>query len=253
MNMKQRGATLIVVLMLLIAIIIIGTLAVRQSLVSLNIATNSQAQQLFLQNSDASFFNAEKTENLVKSFATNGMFGYISGPTNVDKELVFCFKGSQSQFFDIDKASLIYWQAGGIKPNFDSFGIDGYCKTDDTTGDFFTSGRKVIITQVAVKFSSKQDASPFYGLQKGTDDKTVKFEKAKPVKIFTVSIIPSLTSVAKSSIDACLKEHMHEVTIPEGTTGGTVTTKQSVTDCLETLNVPFTSQVSEYMIAQDFE
>lgn len=53
---KQRGATLIVVLFLLLAIIVLGTLAVRQSLVSLNIATNSQAQQLLLQNSDAAFF-----------------------------------------------------------------------------------------------------------------------------------------------------------------------------------------------------
>lgn len=53
---KQRGATLIVVLFLLLAIIVLGTLAIRQSLVGLSIATNSQAQQLLLQNSDAAFF-----------------------------------------------------------------------------------------------------------------------------------------------------------------------------------------------------
>ena len=52
---NQRGATLIVVLLILVAIIVLGTLAVRQGLVSLGIATNSQAQQLLLQNSDAAF------------------------------------------------------------------------------------------------------------------------------------------------------------------------------------------------------
>ena len=61
---QQHGSTLIVVLILLLAITIIGTLAIRQSMVSLNIATNSQAQQLMIQNSDAATFNVEDTNNL---------------------------------------------------------------------------------------------------------------------------------------------------------------------------------------------
>ena len=48
-------ATLIVVMILLLAITIIGTMAIRQGLVSLGVATNSQAQQLLMQNSDAAF------------------------------------------------------------------------------------------------------------------------------------------------------------------------------------------------------
>ena len=62
---QQHGSTLIVVLILLLAITIIGTLAIRQSMVSLNIATNSQAQQLMIQNSDAATFNVEDTNNLL--------------------------------------------------------------------------------------------------------------------------------------------------------------------------------------------
>ena len=46
MMRNQNGATLIVVLFLLLTITVLGTLAVRQSVVSLNIATNSQAHQL---------------------------------------------------------------------------------------------------------------------------------------------------------------------------------------------------------------
>lgn len=59
MKKNQTGATLIVVLVLLLVITIIGTLAIRQSLMSLNIVTNSQAQQLLVQNSDAALFNVE--------------------------------------------------------------------------------------------------------------------------------------------------------------------------------------------------
>lgn len=42
----QHGATLIVVLMLLLIITVIGTLAIKNSLVGLSIATNSQAQRV---------------------------------------------------------------------------------------------------------------------------------------------------------------------------------------------------------------
>lgn len=95
---QQAGSTLIIVMILLVAITVIGTIAVRQGLVSLNIATNSQAQQLLLQNSDAAFFNVEQEDNIIKSLSTSGMFGYIDGANNKDKELVFCFRGDQADF-----------------------------------------------------------------------------------------------------------------------------------------------------------
>jgi Tfp pilus assembly protein PilX len=97
---SQRGASLIVVMVMLLVITIIGTIAVRQSLVSLNIATNGQAQQLLMQNSDAAFYNVEKV-NLVQSLTASGMFGYINGAVNKDKEMVFCFRGAESDFLTL--------------------------------------------------------------------------------------------------------------------------------------------------------
>lgn len=82
---RQKGATLIVVLILLVALTVIGTLAIRQSLVSLNIATNGQAQQLLIQNSDSATFNVENPNNLIRSLARDGMFGFIKGSTNKGK------------------------------------------------------------------------------------------------------------------------------------------------------------------------
>ena len=76
---NQKGATLIVVLIFLVVITVIGTLAIRQSMIALNIATNAQVQQLLTQNSDAAFFQTERPGNLGESLTQSGMFGYISG------------------------------------------------------------------------------------------------------------------------------------------------------------------------------
>lgn len=251
---KQRGATLIVVLFLLLAIIVLGTLAIRQSLVGLSIATNSQAQQLLLQNSDAAFFNVEREENIIQALSSSGMFGYISGATDKDKEMVFCFRGEENSFFDINRASIIYWGAGQTAPTNNEFGTDGYCNASrTTTTNFFTSGRKAVMTQVAVKFSSISDNDPFFGEQFGTDGETVKFDRAKPVKLFAVSVMPTLTNADPNDINSCFRNHMSEVTIPPGTTvSATANSRKSITECLSDLNVPYSSYVSEYVIVQDF-
>lgn len=49
---QQCGATLIVVLMMLLVITIVGVFAIRVAMTSLNIATNSQIGQLLLQTGD---------------------------------------------------------------------------------------------------------------------------------------------------------------------------------------------------------
>lgn len=250
---SQRGATLIVVMMMLLVITIIGTIAVRQSIVSLNIATNGQAQQLLMQNSDAAFFNVEKEANLIQSLTASGMFGYINGAANKDKEMVFCFRGAESSFFDINRASLMVWEAGKPQPTNNLLGTDGYCSVSSTSNNFFTTGRKVVMTQVSVKFSSQSQNDPFYGMQYGTDEKGVKFEKNKPVKVFAVSIMPTFSNESAANIDECLKSRMSEVSIPSGTTvTASSIYRQSITECLASRNIPFTTQVTEYLIAQDF-
>ncbi|MDR9778124.1 hypothetical protein RJJ65_36935, partial [Rhizobium hidalgonense] len=62
---NQKGATLIVVLVLLVVVTIVGTLAIRQGITNLAIATNSQAQSLLMQTADNIFFSIE-TDNSVK-------------------------------------------------------------------------------------------------------------------------------------------------------------------------------------------
>ncbi len=56
----QRGATLITILFVLLLVTVVGTFAVKQSIVGLGIATNSQARNLMQQTADAVFFALEQ-------------------------------------------------------------------------------------------------------------------------------------------------------------------------------------------------
>lgn len=255
MKKYQAGATLIVVLIFLVAMTIIGTLAIRQSMVSLSVATNSQVQQLLTQNSDAALFKSENPGDLAYALSPVGLFGYINNPKNKNNELVFCFRGSESQFFNISKASLIQWKEGAETLSTKSLGTRGYCDAESTSENWFTSGRKAVLTQVSVKFPTDSSLdNPFFDRVRGSDSQKGQIEEAKRVKIFAVSLTPSLTEASRSDINACLNGKMNQVTPPEDKDVSTVTTAQKVdvTACLTKLNVPFTTQVSEYTIAQDF-
>lgn len=82
----QKGSTLIVVLILLLVITVIGTLAVRQSLTSLNIATNSQAQQLLMQSSDSVLYRLGAEGFASTSGNPTSLLGYAL--QNQGKEVV---------------------------------------------------------------------------------------------------------------------------------------------------------------------
>jgi Tfp pilus assembly protein PilX len=89
---SQKGATLIVVLVMLILIMLVGTWAIRGSITSLNIATNAQAQALLTQNSDSVFFSMENKTSDKLNFANmrigDGILAYVLRPENKGKELV---------------------------------------------------------------------------------------------------------------------------------------------------------------------
>lgn len=255
MKTYQQGATLIVVLVLLLVVTVIGVLAIRSSLTALNIATNGQAQQLLIQNSDAAIFNAESPDLLNRNTGYDGMFGYIKRDVNKGKELVFCYKGSESQFFDLSKASIMMWESGS-QPSYNSFGVDGYCKLGGLT-NFFTSGRKAVMTQVAVK--TQVDTTdvinmnnPFIYMQQGTDPEKAKVDGADTMLVVATSILPALSSASDSAINDCFSKHMNQVVIPSGITPAAGFDK-SVSQCLQDLGVPVNTQVVEYNLAQVFD
>lgn len=270
MKKTQIGATLIVVLLLLVAITIIGSLAVRSSILSLKVATISQAQQLLMQNSDAALFNVENPTQLTKNMALNGMFGYIKGEDNVGKELVFCFKSSNTNFFSLSNASLISWNGTAISSS--GLGSGGFCKM---ASGFFTSGRNTVITQIAVKAMDATDAVAFQHMQKGTDPASSKKDPAQMYTIYATSIFPGLSasSVSDADINKCFNSRFNSipsakqseleiaVTDTDAKTDLDETekaeavallnaSKVTVSACLTALGVPTHTQVANYALTQ---
>ncbi|ERQ00135.1 hypothetical protein Q674_03195 [Acinetobacter sp. COS3] len=252
MKRTQRGATLIVVLILLLIMTVVGTLAIRGSLTTLNIATNSQAQQLMLQNSDSAIFHSEDPNRIIWNTSLSGLFGWINLDVNKGKELVFCYRGTEASFFDSSKASAIQWVSGNAPDNTEK-GLDGFCQLDDTE-NFFTSARKAVMTQVMVKTDISADTlagieNPFEHMQKGTDVDKAKVMQSSKIIVMTTSIVPAMSSASDADINACFKTHMNIVVIPNGVTPDTGKDK-SVAQCLQTLGVPVTTQVTEYTLIQ---
>ena len=255
MKTKQEGATLIVVLILLVIITMIGTLAIRSSLTTLNIATNSQAQQLLVQNSDSAIFNVENPALLIRNTAYDGLFGQIKSDANKGKELVFCYRGAATSFYDYSNASFMQW-VSGTAPLNSEMGLDGYCKIDNTD-NYFTSGRRAVMTQVAVKVNTSTDSQSvdlddaFQHMQYGTDVDSAKIDKSEKILVTATSIVPALSSASDADINACFSQHMNQVVIPSGVTPASGMGK-SVAECLQSLGVPVNMQVTEYNLTQAF-
>lgn len=250
---KQAGATLVIVLILLVLITIIGTLAIRSSLTAYNIATNSQAQQLLIQNSDAAIFNVEDPKTLNRHLAQDGLFGFVKSDENKGSEVVFCYKGAQVDFFTLNQASIMKWESGA-QPSFNTMGTNGYCKLNND--NFFTSGRKAVMTQVAIKVPPTGNnpvtiENPFEYSQLGTDAETAKIDNAHKVMVITTSIVPALSSASDTEINDCFSKHMSHVVVPSGVTPATGMDK-SVSECLQALGVPVNTQVVEYNLIQAF-
>lgn len=253
MKTKQEGATLIVVLILLVIITMIGTLAIRSSLTTLNIATNSQAQQLLVQNSDAAIFNVEDPDLIERNTAYDGLFGLVKSDANKGKELVFCYKGTATEFYDFSRASFMQW-VSGTAPNNSELGIDGYCKMD-SSNNFFTSGRKAVMTQVSIKVNTDASSNldrAFEHMQRGTDAESAKIDKSEKILVTATSIVPSMSTANDTDINNCFSTHMNQVVIPSSVTPATGMNK-SVSQCLQDLGVPVNTQIAEYNLTQAFD
>lgn len=96
---------------------------------------------------------------------------------NKVNELVFCYKGIAMSFYNISRASFMKWLSG-TSPSNGELGVDGYCKLDNSN-NFFTRGRKAVMTQVMIKVNI--DSSSVLGMgrafeymQRGTDAEAAK-------------------------------------------------------------------------------
>lgn len=244
----QSGSTLIVVLFILIIITIIGAMAAKSGLFGLKIATNSQAIQILNQNTDAAFIPVEDKTKIETYLLGTNMFGYPKMDANRNKELIFCYKGSEKDFFSLRRASLVYLEKidNSSKLQTDGLGVTGYCKYED---GFFSSGRAATMTQVSIRVgnSTISEVEAFNGMPEGTDSETAKVDEPKNLVVTVISVMPVLSSASAKEINACLKRASY---IDPSITGISTDDKVTVSECLHKLNVPFTTQISEYSLGQ---
>lgn len=235
---KVKGATLIVVLVLLMLITMVGTWAIRQSLMSLSVTTHNQAQQLLMQSSDAVFYQLGLGGYVAKSANPLSLLGYVI--QNEGDEVVFCFRGqSSSTLFNVNNTSLLEWNDAMSDVAIN--GISGFCSLSSEAD--YASARKAQMTQVSIIASppsSEEDDIPLNHVNLGTDNESLRpGVENKKITVYATSLIPILSSIGQTQeIQQCLKRPSAQPLTGSATT---------ISDCLRNLGVPFNTQVQNYI------
>lgn len=252
---QQRGATLIVVLMMLLVITIVGVFAIRVAMTSLNIATNSQIGQLLLQTGDTPtnlILNRSNYKNLTSITSVVGKaISDQKDPLKHGREYVFCYRPTSALQVNsiLDMTVLIPPDATATKATVHTTESNrsGFC---DLESDFGSS-REAVVTQVAVKYISESDpdAAPGADLDRGTDaskDSNVQQGKVDGrVRITATAILPhySRSNLADVQED-CIGNGSTAGYINDNTDTG-LRTKKTMADCLTEYGIPVNTQIQE--------
>ena len=241
---SQTGATLIAVLFILIIITIIGVIAMKQSLTSLNLATASQVQVVLAQSADApinSFANAD----LASISSLTGVLGaVVNNP--LGQEFVFCYRPTDTSAFGLtSNTNIVQGNADGTVTGV-NINAGNYC---DLTADF-GSGRKAAVTQVAVTIPT--DASPLpplSGLPHGGTDVSVgsalpkNFTTYQRIRVTSTSMLPAFSATPVATVQAdCVQGRVSDNSDPS--LAGT----ENMTDCLAREGMPASTQVQEFSL-----
>ncbi|HCN17815.1 MULTISPECIES: hypothetical protein [Psychrobacter] len=256
---SETGAVLIVVLLVLILITLIGTIAVQRSSTDLKLATASQVGKLTFQSSDAAFNKLEREDrSLGKGNSVDNVRGYVTRPGKqyVGREVVFCLRPRSNRFFDQTKLTEKTSDGTG----YISGKKDGFCDVGDSA-DYVGESRTV--TQMTFAKSDVTEALPYSleGDKTYTDDQISQtgqtpFECAN-FEVYATSLIPAFSNESTAKINACLTnvntdalkdkceakvkaENSDYATRPE------LFVECSIDACLESLGVPYNTQMQAY-------
>ena len=226
---NQSGATLIIVLVMLLLVTLLGGMAVRSGILDLRVSTNSQVNALLLENNNAAFFNIEDPNNLLRQLAADGIFAHFNAAANINDELVFCYRHSSAkEFYTTAKKSII-----DEKDEATTGGIAGFCKSGE-----FVSGRSAIQSQIYLR-KILETSSPFLTVPTGTSLGQANVPTMVHSVAFTViSILPSFSGATKTQIEACFQKTAYKKP----------TTTETVGECFAKLGVPYNLQRGDYTV-----
>lgn len=238
---QEKGSALISVLIILLLITVLGVIAVRQGLTSLNIATAASANMLLEQATDVALDKLENTDITV-NVSGGGPLGYLRLEGNLGKEYIFCYRPTQNtpRMFNINKDSILL-PTGGVEGD-----VSGFC--DVSKPEDYTSARSAVVTQVAVVRPVRPAiAPPFEFFEKGTDPDTVKRPVQQRYVAYVTSVAPSLSNASDASINECLRLPNDEETV------ASAGKPNAVADCLFERGIPSNTQVQEYVLGGEVE
>lgn len=236
---QQHGATLIVVLIILVFLTSIGTWAIRQSVINFNVITNSQAQQLLMQSSDSVFYRLAQGGYAASSGNPLSLIGYAN--QNEGDEVVFCLRNQlNDSLFNVAQSSILRWNESFSDIRVD--GVSGFCSLQNE-GDY-ASARKAQLTQVSIVVNppSLVDKDiPLTNVNLGTDAEIIGSSSInKKFTIYVTSFLPALSSVDRTDeIQNCLRRpHVKPL----------VGSAQTLPNCLKKIGVPFSTLVQSYIL-----
>lgn len=241
-NQSQRGSAIIVVLIASVLLTIIGVMAIRSGIFGLRLATNSQAMHIMDQNNDAALFKIEDSNAIANYLIGTGLFGLPKMVENRGKELVICYRGSSSRFYQVSRASLIDPENVSQPDHIGGSARMGFCQVDNDKTDF-VSGRGAAMTQIAIRVGglSEEDDEAFSHYQEGTDNETGKLDENLRVVVTTTTVMPVLSSLDADEINPCMENLSYT---------DQADSSDTVSECLSKLNVPYKTQVAEYSLGQ---
>jgi len=205
----QRGAAIVVVMLVLLVITVLGMTAVRMGLTSLTIATNSQVSALLFQSADTGLnvFERAVVANLSEAAKPTGLIG--PALNNPGTEVIYCVtKANQLRLGNCDAAN---------------------------SADY-TSARDVSINQLAVEVPAAADGSPMRSIVLGSDPDRAGIPTYKVV-VHSTSVVPVFGAADSDEVTDCLDNVNDDTDTPA---------EESVTDCLTDDGAVFTTMVQDY-------
>ena len=247
----QKGATLIVVLFLLLIIMVVGTFAIKMGVTSLGISTNAQINQLLSQSADTPLNKYLNTANLNNLVSYTSAVGAALDETGPNREFIFCYRPTNSRAFGLNSdSSVISAKASGDDAQLVNSGVAGFCNIERDFG----SARQAVVTQVAITIPKYKDETkkPGDGLVRGTDLSSgtglpKKLVYQDTIRVTTTAFLPAYANTSLNTVQRnCLSSNK---TYISDNLSEELTTKKTLKECLSDYNIPVVSQVQEFTLA----
>ncbi len=221
----QKGVTLITVMIILIVVTLLGLSAMRMSLSSLAIATNSQVTNLLFQSADVGLVQFVNEVNKTPSNADFGSGVLVSAIAQEGKEFSYCVTPKTG-------AAKVFSTGG--------------CDVTNADNNQYLSARNAVATQVTLK------VIPNDGFLLGSDTSLAAALVPIKLSVYSTAVLPAFGSADKATIKTCLaKPNDDRADQPAAGVVAAIDT-ETVTDCLTDNGAVFNTQVEEATYGYNF-